>query len=309
MKQKRHMPTLWLLLISMTIFTSISVSQKNSIYKNYSINLINEPILTVMMQGLGDRIVPFSNILWNNSVKSKIIETDSVQVFSRTEDSTEISAVFEESKDDANKSYSFETVDKAYFDNALFIGDSRTVGLQDYSGLKNSVYYAKVSSTIFGIMDDPMITVNKNEIPYYGNSTISIRQALARRTFGKIYIMVGINELGTGTAKTFYDQYKKVISDIRALQPNAIIYIQSIMHVTNEKSNEDEIYNNKNIDERNEEIKTISNNHDVFYLNLNEALDDENHSLNSDYTFDSIHLKASKYLLWESYLMKHGIIK
>ena len=66
-------------------------------------------------------------------------------------------------------------------------------------------------------------------------------------------------------------------------------------------------YNNKNIDDRNVKIKELANNHNIFYLDLNEALDDESKGLHSDYTFDSIHLKASKYSLWEDFLLKHCI--
>lgn len=47
--------------------------------------------------------------------------------------------------------------------------------------------------------------------------------------------MLGINEIGTGTADTFAEQYGKVINTIREKQPDAIIFIQSIMHVTKKK--------------------------------------------------------------------------
>lgn len=48
--------------------------------------------------------------------------------------------------------------------------------------------------------------------------------------------MLGINEIGTGTADTFAEQYGKVINTIREKQPDAIIFIQSIMHVTKRKT-------------------------------------------------------------------------
>ena len=37
------------------------------------------------------------------------------------------------------------------------------------------------------------------------------------------------------------------------------------MHVTTQKSQQDEIYNNKNIDDRNNKIKELANNHNIFY--------------------------------------------
>ena len=38
----------------------------------------------------------------------------------------------------------FTTVDASYFDDALFIGDSRTVGIAEYGSLKNATYFADV---------------------------------------------------------------------------------------------------------------------------------------------------------------------
>ena len=61
---------------------------------------------------------------------------------------------------------------------------------------------------------------------------------MKKNKFEKIYIMLGINEIGTGTADTFAEQYGKVINTIREKQPDAIIFIQSIMHVTKKKDKE-----------------------------------------------------------------------
>ena len=301
MKHNNHLPTLWLLIITTALLTILTLIFKDTVYCNYHVNFINEPVLTTLMQGAGDRKFPWDNaVLVSNTDTTPSMEESCTEVLSETD--TE-----KESLTDINKTYTFENGSNSYFDDALFIGDSRTVGLHDYSSLSNATFYAKVSSTIFGIMDDPMITVSGNEVSYYGNTNISIRNALRLKQYGKIYIMVGINELGTGNADTFYDKYKSVIHDIQKLQPNALIFIQSIMHVTTQKSQQDEIYNNKNIDDRNVKIKELANNHNIFYLDLNEALDDESKGLNSDYTFDSIHLKASKYSLWEDFLLKHCI--
>ncbi len=301
MKHNNHLPTMWLLIITTALFTILTLVFKNTMYCSYHVNYMKEPALTALMQGAGDRKFPWDNtVLVSNTDTTPSTEESVIETLSETEEE-------EESLTDTNKIYTFENGSSSYFDDALFIGDSRTVGLHDYSNLSNATFYSKVSSTIFGIMDDPMITVSGNDISYNENTNISIRNALRLRQFGKIYIMVGINELGTGNADTFYDKYKSVVHDIQKLQPDALIFIQSIMHVTTQKSQQDEIYNNKNIDDRNDKIKELANNHNIFYLDLNKTLDDESKGLNSDYTFDSVHLKASKYSLWEDFLLKHCI--
>jgi lysophospholipase L1-like esterase len=120
--------------------------------------------------------------------------------------------------------------------------------------------------------------------------------------------MLGINELGTGSAVTFTKQYEKVIGTIKKLQPDAIIYIESIMNIAKEKSDTDPIYNNVNIKKRNDHLLKLADDTKVFYLNINEAVTDKNGYLHSKYTFDYIHLKAAYYKLWTDYLLTHGVV-
>lgn len=318
MKHKNNMPTFWLLIITTLLLTVVSLFDRNALGDLKQVNIKEEPLLTSIMQGIGNRTYP-AFLCKSQELKtiSPVLDDDKLEVTPTADTEEAFSDISTEEVSEATteieaadaQSYSFVTSDISYFDDALFIGDSRTVGLRDYSNLKNSVFYAKISSTIYEIMDDPMIDVDPSERTYYGNTTISIRQALAKRRFGKIYIMVGINELGTGTADTYFEQFQTVVNDIRTLQPDAIIYVESIMHVTTEKSDQDPIYNNKNIDVRNEKIKLLADNQSVFYLDLNEELDDATHGLNPSYTFDSVHLKASQYTLWEDYLLSHTIQK
>ena len=50
-----------------------------------------------------------------------------------------------------------------------------------------------------------------------GEEKITVDEALQRQKFQRIYIMLGINELGRGTPETFSDQYEKVIERIKQL--------------------------------------------------------------------------------------------
>ena len=54
-------------------------------------------------------------------------------------------------------------------------------------------------------------------------------EALAQKQYNKVYICLGVNELGYFNDQGFYDSYCKVIDDIRASQPNAVIYIQNLI--------------------------------------------------------------------------------
>ena len=44
--------------------------------------------------------------------------------------------------------------DKSYFDDALFIGDSRTVGISEYSDLKNATYFANTGMSVYNVLKE-----------------------------------------------------------------------------------------------------------------------------------------------------------
>jgi lysophospholipase L1-like esterase len=199
--------------------------------------------------------------------------------------------------------YEFTEVDDEYFNDALFIGDSRTVGLSEYCEALDTraTFYSKISLTIYSALSKEFIRTGKGRI--------SIEEALSENQFGKIYIMLGLNEIGVGDSQYFKEAYAQVIERIKELQPNAIIYIQGIMHVTAAKSNNDKYFNNANINVRNEAIAELADQKRVFYINLNEALDDENGNLSQELSFDDIHLKAASYEKWHEFLLHNAIVR
>ena len=193
----------------------------------------------------------------------------------------------------------------SYFDDALFIGDSRTVGLYEYGGFQESTtFFAKTSLTIYDLFEEPEKFAQLSD-----GKKATLEEALTERKFGKIYIMLGINELGRGTTESFFNVYADAVNRIRMLQPDAVIFIQGIMRVGEEKNNTDKIFNNTNINERNQAISLMADNRTIFYLEVNDAVCDENGNLISEYTFDQIHLKAKYYQLWKDYLFAHGIVR
>ena len=52
--------------------------------------------------------------------------------------------------------------------------------------------------------------------------------AMAEEDFGKIYVMLGVNELGWSKTETFHDQYAKVIDRLRADHPDVRIYVAAL---------------------------------------------------------------------------------
>ena len=87
------------------------------------------------------------------------------------------------------------TVDADYFDDALMIGDSRTVGLKEYGTLGNATFYCDSGLSIYEL--------ENKKIMVDGIGKVSISDLLASHTYHKIYLMLGINELGYDVTQTF----------------------------------------------------------------------------------------------------------
>lgn len=274
-----------LIAISSAGISAMSFCLKDTVYRDYYDNIIKMPMEAVAFKAMADGVYPWSKVELQSASEEK--GKDNIP---------------EVVVDTAEKEKEFTTVDDSYFDDALFIGDSRIVGLSQYCEAIDSraTFFAQKSLTIFDIR-------NKEWIEDENGNKMSIATALAGKHYKKIYLMVGINELGTGDEERFREVYSQVVQGLRYLQPDATIFISSIMHVSEEKNNTDALYNNTNINIRNEAIKGLADNRKVFYLDINEAVDDENGNLKAETTGDGVHLKGACYEPWHQYLLDHGV--
>lgn len=332
MKYIRQFPMLAVLLLSALFLTGAGLAGRGDIYESYRQGKQSGNPISWVFLGLQDHILPWE-VLGNKAVEMSrsIMGEPAEQQVTALPDNDVIDSperenvvsdntVGEEGMDSQTQDHAaseetegteapqeqvepqFVTVDESYFDDALFIGDSRTVGLYEYAGIEERAdFFCKTSLTIWTVLEKPIV---KNE----EGKSITVEEALQEKSYGKIYLMLGINELGRGNTELFMEQYKKVVERIRELQPDAVLFVEGIMRVAGEKSSTDPIFNNANINERNENIARLANNKDIFYIDVNEAVCDEFGDLVAEYTFDQIHLKAAYYELWKQFLLEHGIV-
>lgn len=195
----------------------------------------------------------------------------------------------------------FVEVSDSYFRDALFIGDSRTVGLREYSTVSQADYYAATGLTVYKALDSEFVTLDGFE------DKLTVEEALSKKQYGKIYIMLGINEMGTGTVDSFVEKYAELINRIRELEPEAVIFIQGIMQVTTKFSEASDYIHIQDIAERNERLARLADGHQIIYLDINPLLCDENGGLHEEYTSDGVHLKAEFMFVWVDFLKKYGI--
>ncbi|MBO5342066.1 MAG: hypothetical protein J6A73_05200 [Lachnospiraceae bacterium] len=190
--------------------------------------------------------------------------------------------------------------DAAYFDDALFIGDSRTVGIEEYGYFEQADFFADVSMSVYKVWN--------RKIAVTGKTKQKLEDILAQNSYGKVYVMLGINELGYDYEQNV-KKYTELIEAIRVAQPEAVIYICANLHVTEKQSEADKYFNNDNINRFNQAIEALADGESCFYIDINPMFDDENGNLSTDYSSDEAHVKAQYYVAWCDWLMTQAIVK
>lgn len=178
---------------------------------------------------------------------------------------------------------------------ALFIGDSRTVGIMEYAGLNDADFFCSVGMNVFDIFK------TRVSVPRVGKVTLN--ELLPNKKYGKIYLMLGINELGYNF-KSIINKYGELIEFIKNSQPDAQIFIQANLHVSKKRSDGDGYINNTAIDKLNSELSKFADNKRIYYIDANCLFDDDNGNLSADKTSDNAHLYAKYYVDWGEWICK-----
>ena len=193
-----------------------------------------------------------------------------------------------------------KAVDDSYFNNAVFIGDSRMEGFRNASGITQGTFLTGVGLSIED-MDRQIIST--------AGGNISVYQGLSGQQYDKIYLMLGANDLGYYPWDMFLPQFKSVLERFHELQPKAIIYVCSVIYVEESKIAPGYEYDN------NDNVRTI-NGYILqaceelwysYYLNLNEIFSNGYGGLIQDASSDGIHLYPDYLAMMLDYLKTHYI--
>lgn len=142
----------------------------------------------------------------------------------------------------------------------------------------------------------------------YGKYTLA--GLLTEKKFGKIYVMVGINELGYPSSSIV--KGLRVLADtIRQYQPDAVIFFCANLHVTKEYSDSGagKYVTNPKINEVNAAIAKLADGKNSFYIDVNEYFDDASHALTAGISGDGVHVYGKYYREWSVWLCTKGIVR
>lgn len=184
------------------------------------------------------------------------------------------------------------------FSDAVFIGDSRTQAFMIGAGLGNSHFYCEKGINVSSAMTDAVFTLPD------GNKG-NLRDALSQQQFQRVYVMFGANELGWPDPQEFGLKYKEVIQTIQELQPQAKIYVQSILPVSQERTVSGGYVNNVQIAKFNEVIFQMTLDTGTTFLPVGAALADEAGCLPEDASVDGVHPNQTYCIRWLEYLRQN----
>lgn len=193
-------------------------------------------------------------------------------------------------------------VDDSYFSDAVFVGDSRTEGLRMYSGISPSPkFFSGVGLTVTKVFSDQIVQLN--------GQWLTVADALRQADYNKVYIMLGMNELGWVYESVYAQDYGRIIDVIRETHPDATIYVQSIIPVSKWKdtTDPDRIYTNANVVRLQKVLCEMCEEKNVHYVNVAEVMQDENGYLFSEATEDGMHLTQEYCKIWAEYLRTHTV--
>lgn len=118
----------------------------------------------------------------------------------------------------------------------------------------------------------------------------------------KIFINIGTNDLSDSRIpiSELMENYDKIISEIEAKLPEAMIYLMAYYPVNYEAAAENmkeclKIRNNEKIRTANAEVKKLAEKHSQRYIDINKNLMDEQGRLKAEYTIEGLHINEDGY--------------
>ena len=192
-------------------------------------------------------------------------------------------------------------VEKSWFAQASFVGDSLTQGMQIYSsGLPEASFCAYRGA-------NPSVVVNGTTCKRADGVAEIPMDVLAAQQPRALYILLGTNVLNRDDDySSFLTYYRLMLDMVSQSLPNTTLYVQSITPVRPEVREKHPGLYKERLCQINDELAAIALEKNCVFLNLWEVLADENGDLKAEYAQpDGYHVKPDGYSVWVEYLAAH----
>lgn len=183
--------------------------------------------------------------------------------------------------------------DESFFDDALFIGDSRMVSSAYYARLGKADYFTDVGMNVF-----QMFSVTASDDNFDATDLTTLLQ---NRTYKKIFIMLGINECGYPMS-SLLSAYQEDIDTLKSLQPDATIYLLKVYGVSRSVAESASYFSPQRLQEVNDGIAGLADGKKVHCLDASRLYCDDEGYMKEEYTSDGVHPYAKDAALFAQWL-------
>lgn len=204
-----------------------------------------------------------------------------------------------------------EAVSADWFQDAAFVGDSVSVMLETYNSnsgrLGSPVFFCSVSLSQQNAMAYAAGDERLPEYPKGSGQHPRVEDGVAASGASKVYVMLGMNCIAGGVDKACQDLVT-LIDEILAKSPQAAILVESVTPMTASSPRADGALNNETIGAFNAKVMELCQERGWYFVNVAEAVSDENGFLREEYSGDQsmgIHFNYNGGEVWTDYLLTH----
>ena len=185
-----------------------------------------------------------------------------------------------------------------WFRDAAFIGDSRMKGIMNFAKFEYAADFSHVGLTVADVFTKPYIETE--------SGTVTVSEALQGGTYGKIYMMTGLNELGWYDTDKFIEYYGDMVDLAKQTHPEAQIYVIGIMPVGAKATAEQAHLTNDRVQMFNGLILGMCEAKQVYFVDGFEAVA-SNGTLPDDASPDGVHMEPGYCKMLTDYLLSHTV--
>ncbi len=197
--------------------------------------------------------------------------------------------------------------DASYFNDAVFIGDSVSMSLSFYnmatSCFGDATFLTSGSlsaGNALWALDNP-----KSVHPTFRGQKVSLADGVALSGKKKVYLMLGVNEIGWTGPQGCIDSLKSVVDTILAKTPDVQFYMQSVTPLSYDRG----ALNMKTVNEYNALLSELCKERGWYYLDVASVFKNDKGYLVPEYCSDlndmGIHFNNDACKIWAEYLYTH----
>ncbi|MBD5452628.1 MAG: hypothetical protein HDR25_08310 [Lachnospiraceae bacterium] len=212
--------------------------------------------------------------------------------------------------------YSGIISENAFFSDAVFVGDSLTVGFEDYCrshpdsiATDSTCFLARVSCSARVAISSNALSKHAGIMPIYNGSVQYIEDSIAQMPqINKMFLCFGMNDLTGSSPQQFVLDMQTLILRILSKRPDMKVYIISIPCVVSGVNTGG--LSNSSIVSANLLLQETCMINGWGFVNLSEYLMGADGALRSEYSSDHyVHENAAAYEVWNRVLKNYAFLE